>query len=394
MSILLTKAGFYGIITPIPPPPYIVPYRGVSVVTSISGLTYQEGEGPSNESFTFQILASGLTPASGNITVTPSSNIEVWNGSAWTATAFNIAYTGGSLSTTAIYKVRLKSGLTPGTKTDTLSLSGADAPTFDIDVYGQVTMYPVLLDEYPGADFAWSIARKLRTAYSGSCLRVRRSSDNSEQDIGFVSGMMDQASLLSFVGANDGYVVTIYDQSGNSYNATQATALDQAQIVAAGSLIQVNGKPAILFTSGQKYTFTTFIRDGASQYDFNVIKRTASGTSAVTVVETPGSGNNYLSFVFGGDNKYYFSGNSKYIQSNSVDTSIDQNLITSHMEGSTLTQYKNGTEIPSTQFIVSTNSNLNELSGAGYFQENVFYNEFDDADKAGAETNIMGYYGI
>lgn len=394
MSILLTKAGSYGIITPIPPPPYIVPYRGVSVVTTISGLTYLEGEGPSNESFTFQILASGLTPASGNVTVTPSANLEVWNGSAWTASSFNIPYTSGALTTSSIYKVRLKSGLSPGTKTDTLSLSGADAPTFDIDVYGQVIMYPVLLDEYPGADFAWSLARKLRTAYAGNCFRVRRSSDNSEQDIGFVSGMMDQASLLSFVGASDGYIVTLYDQSGNGYDATQATALNQAQIVSAGSLIQVNSKPAILFTSGQKYTFTTFIRDGASLYNFIVIKRTASGTNAVTVIETPGSGNNYLSFVFGGDNKYYFSGNSKYIQSNSTDTTTDQNLITSHMEGSALTQYKNGVEIPSTQFTVSTNPNLNELSGQGYFQENVFYNQFDDADKAGAEANIIGYYGF
>ncbi len=43
--------------------------------------------------------------------------------------------------------------------------------------------------------------RKLRTAYAGSAIRVRRSSDNTEQDIGFnASGELDKTSLSSFVG--------------------------------------------------------------------------------------------------------------------------------------------------------------------------------------------------
>jgi hypothetical protein len=43
----------------------------------------------------------------------------------------------------------------------------------------------LLLDTYSGAAVAYSL-RKLRTAYSGSAIRVRRSSDNAEQDFGFV----------------------------------------------------------------------------------------------------------------------------------------------------------------------------------------------------------------
>ena len=50
-----------------------------------------------------------------------------------------------------------------------------------------------------GAVAAYSL-RKLRAAYSGSAVRVRRSSDNTEQDIGFTTqGELDTASLLSFV---------------------------------------------------------------------------------------------------------------------------------------------------------------------------------------------------
>ena len=56
-----------------------------------------------------------------------------------------------------------------------------------------------LLDLFPNAAAAYSL-RKLRAAYSGSAVRVRRSSDNTEQDIGFTTqGELDTTSLLSFV---------------------------------------------------------------------------------------------------------------------------------------------------------------------------------------------------
>ena len=42
---------------------------------------------------------------------------------------------------------------------------------------------PLLLDLYPSAAAAYSV-RKLSNGYSGSAIRVRRSSDNTEQDIG------------------------------------------------------------------------------------------------------------------------------------------------------------------------------------------------------------------
>lgn len=67
-----------------------------------------------------------------------------------------------------------------------------------------------------------------------SAIRVRRSSDNTEQDIGFTGDALDTASLLAFVGAGSAYVTIWYDQSGNGLNATQATAASQPRIVNAG----------------------------------------------------------------------------------------------------------------------------------------------------------------
>ena len=101
-----------------------------------------------------------------------------------------------------------------------------------------------LLDLFP-ATVAYSL-RKLRSGQT-IAIRVQRSSDNAEQDIGFVGNELDTASLLSFCGAGNGFVTTWYDQSGNGYNATQTTQANQPQIVSSGVVITENGKPAIQF---------------------------------------------------------------------------------------------------------------------------------------------------
>jgi hypothetical protein len=98
---------------------------------------------------------------------------------------------------------------------------------------GQVLSPGLPLDNLTSAA-AYS-TRRLRTAYTGPLLRVRRSSDNTEADIGYgADGWLDEASLLAHVGAGDGFVTTWYDQSGNGRDATQTTAGHQPNIVNAG----------------------------------------------------------------------------------------------------------------------------------------------------------------
>ena len=62
--------------------------------------------------------------------------------------------------------------------------------------------YQYLIDLFPNAMVAYSL-RKLRGAYTGGATRARRSSDNTEQGIGFTSsGELDVSTLETFVGYN------------------------------------------------------------------------------------------------------------------------------------------------------------------------------------------------
>lgn len=104
-----------------------------------------------------------------------------------------------------------------------------------------------ILDTYTGATAVYSL-RRLKSDYSGSAIRVRRSGDNTSMDIGFLAnGNLNVSALTSFVGSGDGFVTTWYDQSGNAKNATQVTAVAQPKIVSAGSVIIRGGKPCVYF---------------------------------------------------------------------------------------------------------------------------------------------------
>lgn len=92
--------------------------------------------------------------------------------------------------------------------------------------------------------------RKLRSAYAGSAVRVRRSSDSTEQDIGFNgTGEFDSAAFSAFVGGGTGYVKTWYDQSGNGHHMGQSITSPNRQPSIAIS--GINEKPSTIFNGAQ-----------------------------------------------------------------------------------------------------------------------------------------------
>jgi hypothetical protein len=103
------------------------------------------------------------------------------------------------------------------------------------------------LDEVNGASLAVGL-RKLNSNYNGAALRLRRSSDNAEQDFGFTGNNLDVNAITTWLGGADGYCTTLYDQSNNGGNVTQAINDKQPVFVLSG----INNKPVLHFNSSQK----------------------------------------------------------------------------------------------------------------------------------------------
>jgi len=131
-------------------------------------------------------------------------------------------------------------------------------------------------------------------------IQVRRSSDNAVQDIGFTAGGdLDQAALLAFVGSNDGFITTWYDQTGNGHDALQATAAKQPMIVSAGTVMIQNGRPICDFNGTSSTMATANFTLTTPLSVFLVNRRTGTGTSSTGFVTMfDGSNNNTYKIAY------------------------------------------------------------------------------------------------
>lgn len=111
---------------------------------------------------------------------------------------------------------------------------------------GEGAPFTGVLDAF-GDDLAgvWAVARLL-TAWEGPLVRVRRSGDSAEQDIGFLAnGRLDVTALAAFVGGGTGYVAKVYDQTGGGNDLVNASA--SAQPVMSPSVAAFGNTPAWTF---------------------------------------------------------------------------------------------------------------------------------------------------
>jgi len=271
----------------------------------------------------------------------------------------------------------------------------------------------LLLDFYQNAAAAYSL-RKLSTTYTGSAIRVRRASDNTEQDIGFVSNELDTSALTTFCSGTNGFVKTWYDQSGNARNATQTTAAKQPQIVSSGSVILENGKPSLQFDgsndsigiySGMPTTifnteFTAFTvglaNDNnleqrlfgistASNYFF--VQRLLTNTDQViTFTFAPSGAETTISYSNWNQNMLYYN---KAVINGTMDTAINGSSITSVVTGSSFTFLPSGA---GWGFGSNRSGVGNFLNGK--IQELIFYSSDQSSSRTGIETNINDFYSI
>ena len=254
--------------------------------------------------------------------------------------------------------------------------------------------YNYVLDDYPGATVAYSL-RKLRTAYSGNAIKVRRSSDNTEQDIGFVGNLLDTASLLTFCGAGNGFVTRWYDQSTNVNDAATGTIANQAQIVSSGAMITdiYNGKITTVWT-GDQYPILTSIPIAQNFTMFAVVTRAVTTNSIFPL----GSALSFL-FSWNGTGAIQSQITTGLVTHASGFTTIGDYIVSVLRDNSNvLKAFRNSTALTTG---VSTGTPTTALrfgfsqgaSTTGRMQEMVFWNNQDlESSRSNIETAINSYY--
>jgi hypothetical protein len=295
---------------------------------------------------------------------------------------------------------------------------GADAQMI-IKAHANYRPYAVaaanlLLDDYPNAAAAYSL-RKLRTAYTGSAIRVRRSNDNTEQDIGFVGVDLDTVSLKNFVGANSGFVTIWYDQS-SSNNLTQTTATRQARIINAGVIDRQSGRPVVFF-DGNDNLFTSADITHTDYSVFSAVYFRTAATAASVVGDLYRSNGVSNIIRFGGNVTGSFT-NERILLYNAesgvkgfaytaADIAIGSyvySILYTYIN--TLSIYQNATNL-TLQNVAFTASNYPKsfrvLGGGttttnGTYASNVFefilYTSDQSSNRTAIENNINSYYGI
>jgi hypothetical protein len=116
-----------------------------------------------------------------------------------------------------------------------------------------------LLDTYSGAEAAYSV-RLLSSTYMGALVEIRKSPSNelksfypdTNNELSLSSEDGAGTSLSSWIGEDNGYVRTWYNQSGNANNVIQTSAAHQPQIVESGVVMTDNSKPTLYF-NGSNY---------------------------------------------------------------------------------------------------------------------------------------------
>lgn len=102
----------------------------------ISGLVGSTNAPSADSSYT--LIGYNLSPASGNITITPSATVQVsLDNTIWSSIPVNVPYTGGALAAKTIY-VRIGSGAAAGPFTGTVTNTGGGASSAIVNVSGTV----------------------------------------------------------------------------------------------------------------------------------------------------------------------------------------------------------------------------------------------------------------
>ena len=257
---------------------------------------------------------------------------------------------------------------------------------------------------YVGAAAAYSL-RLVYSYYDGSAIRVRRASDNTEQDIGFSNGVLDTSTLSTFCSGTDGFIKVWYDQSLNGWGLVQAATANQPKIYDSVDGVVINpdtARPSTYFAAGNFMETANYqvirTKDYAQFQVHKLADASASNTTRFTDNDLSRLGNQYDQF-------YFFDGTQGGLGAEDENTNLftynrkeSDNLITWHKNGAlafTRDSYLSANwpvanAGPYDRFQLGTSGNVKSF----YFDELVIYNSDQSTNRTGIEANINDFYNI
>jgi hypothetical protein len=126
---------------------------------------------------------------------------------------------------------------------------------------------------------AWCGLRAYSAAAIGSnCVRLVRASDSAQQDfVTLADGTLDVASIATFLAATTGKVVTLYDQTGNGKDVTQATDANRPVF----ALNVIGSRPAMQFlrASSTELRSSGSVATGSQPWTFSLVARRTGDTN-------------------------------------------------------------------------------------------------------------------
>ncbi|MFZ1279765.1 MAG: T9SS type A sorting domain-containing protein [Ignavibacteriaceae bacterium] len=288
----------------------LFPATGSATLTatpsSLSGFEYIVGAGPST-SQSYSLTGSSLSPASGNITVTGSTNFEVSLNNSTFSGNVNISYAGGALASTPVY-VRLKLGLAAGTYNGELVVNSGGSTTANVTcngavIAGEPTNYPTSFSGVLGNpayyynNLSWVDAaggvvptgyliKSSYVSFADIVTPVDGVAETNTLRIQNVAQGLQSAVFSGFGGST--YYYKIYPYTGSGVNIDYKTS---------GSVPQfsITNAPAPTLPLTETFNYTT----GSNLTANGFVAHSSAGTNPIEVTASPLTYSGYLNSGLG-----------------------------------------------------------------------------------------------
>lgn len=241
--------------------------------------------------------------------------------------------------------------------------------------------------------------RKLSSTAT-KCIRIRRSSDGLEQDIGFSGDDLDTSSMLSFIGGGGANCVKVYNQGtgGSTYDASNSTVSTQGVIATTGTIEQDTSKPCINLDISSRAPYQMGSTINANTVFFVGRITTQRTINYIVGNESPASGL-FLNGSFTGVNGFGgFDGTNLYSLSGE---DLNRHICYSNTRsGNLYLSTDGGSENNLGSFsvisvdLIAGRSAAGTVYMAGKFQECIIFDTDESANKTEIEDNINSYYSV